>query len=84
MSRKQTQLYDDDDLDYDEEDYDEAGYDDWDEPVAGPAVAKVGTGYCLQACLAAAAAAAIALIPRWIPAAQEPQLPPRDAIMCQS
>jgi hypothetical protein len=41
MSRKQTQLYDDDDLDYDEEEYDEDAYDDWDEPVAGPAVAKV-------------------------------------------
>jgi hypothetical protein len=41
MSRKTTQLYDDDDLDYDEEDYDEDAYDDWDEPVAGPAVAKV-------------------------------------------
>lgn len=41
MSRKQTQLYGDDDLDYDEEDYDEDAYDDWDEPVAGPAVAKV-------------------------------------------
>jgi hypothetical protein len=60
MSRKTTQLYDDDDLDYDEEDYDEDAYDDWDEPVAGPAVAKVRPGYCLQACLAAAAAAAIA------------------------
>jgi hypothetical protein len=41
MSRKQTQLYDDDDLDYDEEDYEDDAYDDWDEPVAGPAVAKV-------------------------------------------
>ncbi|WIA29533.1 hypothetical protein OEZ86_012032 [Tetradesmus obliquus] len=45
MSRKQTQLYGDDDLDYDEEDYDEDAYDDWDEPVAGPAVAKGSHGH---------------------------------------